>query len=127
MENIPSASPAHPCPCCGYLTLPGPPGTKEVCTICMWWDDLAQLQSPTLKKGMNRCSLVEAQANFRENGVADAAMSQFNRKPRRHDRRDPDWRPFDETMDAVDPTGEDSIGAATGYYWRVKASPDRKT
>ena len=93
----------------------------------MWWDDLAQLQSPTLKKGMNRCSLVEAQANFRENGVADAAMSQFNRKPRRHDRRDPDWRPFDETMDAVDPTGEDSIGAATGYYWRVKASPDRKT
>jgi len=77
---------------------------------------------------MNRFSLAEAQANFREAGVADAAMSQFNRKPRRHDRRDPDWRPFDETMDAVDPTeSEDSIGAATGYYWRVKASPDRKT
>jgi hypothetical protein len=94
----------------------------------MWWDDLAQLQQPTSKEGMNRVSLIEAQANFNEIGVADAGMSQFNRKPRRHDRRDPDWRPFDAKKDPVDGaqrTG--STDGATGYYWRLDASRDSTT
>ena len=36
--------PRFACPCCGYLTLSEePPGTYEVCPVCDWGDDDAQV------------------------------------------------------------------------------------
>jgi len=117
-------SPAYPCPCCGYLTLPGPPGTDEICTICMWLDNVAQLRSPTLRNGTNRSSLLEAQSNFRTFGASDLTMRSYSRAPRPQDRCDPQWRPLDPVTDELEPPAQDVRNDAPDgdptalYYWR---------
>ena len=67
----------HPfaCLCCGYLTLPEqPPGTFRICPVC-WWedDDHTAFSHRNRRRGTNRVSLQEAQANFKRLGAAEAA------------------------------------------------------
>jgi hypothetical protein len=93
--------------------------------ICMWWDDVQQLRFPMLRNGANRPSLIEAQCNFRTFGASDLRLRFYIREPRPHDRRDPQWRPFDPAIDivppAVEPAGKDHAFPAdpiTLYYWQ---------
>ncbi|WP_419795509.1 CPCC family cysteine-rich protein, partial [Staphylococcus haemolyticus] len=56
-------SPAHPCPCCGYRTLP----TRtmyDLCPVCFWEDDPGQSAQPWSAHGANGISLVEAQREY---------------------------------------------------------------
>ncbi|NEW07743.1 hypothetical protein GK047_17215 [Paenibacillus sp. SYP-B3998] len=77
----------YPCPCCGYLTLENiPPGTYEICDICLWEDDAAQFYNPDEEGGVNAASLTEYQRLF----VQD---ENFFRKPNKYDLRDSNWKP----------------------------------
>ena len=124
----PPRSPSYPCPCCGYLSFPAPPGSDAICTICLWWDDLEQLRFPTQRDGANPTSLLEAQANFRAFGAADLTLRTYARPPRPEDRRDPEWRPLDplypierEAGDLARPSGANPENPAALYYWRGRA------
>jgi len=56
---------SYPCPCCGFLTLGGPPpGTFEICPVCWWEDDAAQFFDPQFAGGANPLSLEEAKLNY---------------------------------------------------------------
>lgn len=46
-----------------YLVYGDPPGSFELCPICNWQDDIAQLRFPTYTPSTNDMSLVEAQTN----------------------------------------------------------------
>jgi len=123
----------YPCPCCGYLMFGGPPGTFEICEICGWEDDFAQLRFPALAGGANRVSLIEAQQNYRSAGNSDRRLSV--RAPKDDERRDPAWRFFDHAVDG-DGAAPDSgyvktafgMGAEPAgdqwYYWRKALKAD---
>ncbi|GGI96939.1 CPCC family cysteine-rich protein [Paenibacillus hunanensis] len=58
-----------PCPCCKNFTLDEqPPGTFDICPVCLWEDDNVQFYNPSYKGGANRISLQEAQENFKKFG-----------------------------------------------------------
>lgn len=60
----------YPCPCCGFYTLTEePPGTFDICPVCLWEDDNVQFEHPTLAGGANRESLEEARANYKAFGA----------------------------------------------------------
>jgi rubrerythrin len=44
LSKITGAEMKYPCPGCGYLVFDEPPGSYEICPICFWEDDLAQLR-----------------------------------------------------------------------------------
>jgi len=63
---------SFPCPCCGFLTLSEPPpGTFEVCPVCLWEDDAVQFADPDFAGGANVVSLREARANFVAFGASE--------------------------------------------------------
>ena len=73
-----------PCACCGCLSLPEqPPGTFKICPVC-WWedDDYGTFANRNRRRGTNRVSLAEAQANFRRLGAAEGAYVARVRAPR---------------------------------------------
>lgn len=59
----------YTCPCCGFATFAGLPGSLATCAECGWLDDLAQLYSPFLPSGANPHSLVEAQVRHVQFGA----------------------------------------------------------
>lgn len=70
------------CPCCGHLTLDEqPPGTYEVCAVCLWEDDIAQFENPDLAGGANDASLAEARRNFASFGASATEHKQHVRRP----------------------------------------------
>jgi hypothetical protein len=78
-----------PCPCCGYLTLEEePPGTYQICPVCVWDDDNLQFERPNLRGGANDVSLNEARRNFRRHGASERRLRRLARLPR------PDEKPF---------------------------------
>ncbi|MBC7906760.1 MAG: hydrolase [Rhodospirillaceae bacterium] len=81
----------YTCPCCGYLTFDSGPGCFDICYVCDWQDDSAQLKWPMRAGGANKMSLVDAQKAF-----ADG-----HQKATPQDPRDPDWRPFDPALDVA--------------------------
>ena len=104
-----------PCPCCGHLVFGEPPGSHEICPVCFWEDDEAQLRSPTLAAGANAPSLEEAQRNFAALGACEARAAAFVRPAGDDEPRDPLWRPVD--------LGRDPAAGDTPYYWRARHTP----
>ncbi len=60
-----------PCVCCGHLVHDQLPGSHQVCPICGWEDDLAQLRFPEMPGSSNTVSLAEAQRNFQTYGASE--------------------------------------------------------
>lgn len=100
-------------------------GSYDICEICGWEDDLAQLRFPHMPWGANKVSLIMAQENFLRTGSSDPARPPLGRGPAASDARDPEWRPIDEAADDI----EQSLpGVEYGstypddptklYYWR---------
>lgn len=78
----------YACPCCGYFTLDTkPPGTYEICDICLWEDDSVQYFDLDYEGGANATSLRNYQKLF-------ANESSWIRKPNKYDLRNPEWKPF---------------------------------
>ena len=66
---------SYSCPCCGYKTLvEEPPGTYDICKICLWEDDPVQFDDPDYVGGANSVSLRQAQRNFLEFGVSKRSI-----------------------------------------------------
>ena len=82
--------PMHPCPCCGYRTLPGR-GDYDLCPVCWWEDEGLQ---PWEHSGPNSETLVEAQQRFLAQRRPYWLRPGKVRAPRRHEARDPGWEPF---------------------------------
>lgn len=111
----------YPCPCCGFLVFPEPPGSHLPCPICCWEDDVVQLRWPTWGSGANRPSLVEAQRNFGAQGSSDPRLLDQCQPVQDGHARDPAWRPvnlirdrFERTATAID--WPDDFTRL--YYWR---------
>jgi hypothetical protein len=122
MQPIPNA---YPCPCCGYLVNALPPGYHEICPICLWEDDLAQLRFPDMPGSANHVSLVEAQHNYNNCGAAERRNANQARPPLENERQEEAWRPLNPDTDNIEiPTrGVDYANSypqdsTVLYYWR---------
>jgi hypothetical protein len=85
---------------------------------------VAQLRFPAMDGGANRPSLIEAQANFRRYGAAEARFVGNTRPPLPEERRDSGWRPFDPSADPLDDFSSNAEYPASPsdlYYWRPGA------
>lgn len=124
MESERQTEPSYPCPCCGHVVFAEPPGSNDICLICFWEDDIAQLRWPDLAGGANMPCLREAQRNFLEFGAIEERFVGDVRPPLPSETRAPDWRPISdadvfESFDESAPFPEDPTEL---YYWR-KLSP----
>ncbi len=88
-----------PCPCCGFRVFQFEPGSHQVCPICFWEDNLAQLRFPLMPGAANRVSLVEGQRNFKRIGAAERRHVHAVRPPTDEDDRDAEWRELDPAWD----------------------------
>lgn len=105
----------HPCPCCGYKTLPGR-GDYDLCPVC-WWED--EGLEPWEFSGANAQTLVEAQQEYLAESRPYRRRPGKVRPPKRREARDPDWRPFemtDELVARVQQTNEEQR-----RYWEEDA------
>ena len=85
----------YACPCCGYKTFTHlPNGSFEICEVCFWEDEEAQINNPDFAGGANKVSLREAQKNFLEFGASEVAMLTYVRSPKDNEMRDENWKPF---------------------------------
>jgi hypothetical protein len=113
-----------PCPCCGFLVFNEPPGSYDICPICLWEDDGVQLRFPDFAGGANKPSLMEAQRNFAEFGASEIRRLRRVRRPTQEDVRDLDWRPVDprrdlfKALDRHDGTDDWPTEDTRLYYWR---------
>lgn len=110
-----------PCPCCGHLTLASGPGDYELCPVCFWEDDGAQLRFPMSSDGANGISLMEAQRVYARTGGMHRDFARKVRRPRADEPLDEGWRPFDPDLDwtAAALWGDQwPVNAETLYYWR---------
>ena len=72
----------YPCPCCANLTLSEPPpGTFEVCPVCLWEDDAVQAGDSSIEGGANKMSLSTTRKNYLEFGAVEKAVVSMLRKP----------------------------------------------
>ncbi len=116
----------YPCPCCGYRVNRLPPGYHEVCPICGWEDDLAQLRFVDMPGAANRVSLCTAQKNYQAFGAAERFSATDAREPVPGEVRDETWRPVDHDADNVEEPQRGIKYAETYpedttelYYWRA--------
>ncbi len=123
---FPGESAEYPCPCCGYKVNRLPPGYHEVCPICGWQDDLAQLRFVDMPGSANHVSLRAAQKNFQAFGAAERRNRAEVRAPVPGEGRDQQWRPVDPQRDNIEePTRgvdySESYPQDTTelYYWRA--------
>ncbi|MBI2545227.1 MAG: hypothetical protein HYW22_01335 [Candidatus Aenigmarchaeota archaeon] len=113
------------CPCCGYETLPGPLGCEDICKICFWQDDLGDYITANRPVGPNRVSLIEAQKNFIKFGASDKRILSSVRKPTSEDKKDPEWRMVDLSVDVeflklYDHWKKWPDDTTKLYYWKQK-------
>jgi hypothetical protein len=124
LGNEPITLVKYPCPCCGYLIFPEPPGSYDICEICFWEDDLSQLRFQH-STGANHVSLVEGQINFAAIGASEERVREFVRPVMASDVREKEWRQIDLASDDLE---EGVSGIDYGetypddntvlYYWR---------
>lgn len=118
----------YPCPCCGYLVHDEPPGSYNICPICFWEDDIAQLRFPEMG-GANKVSLIQGQKNFAAIGACEERILEHVRPPLTADKSDPIWRPIDPQRDRYESPFPDKnyLDLSTEgypedstqlYYWR---------
>lgn len=70
------------CPCCGFRTLDAePPGTFEICPVCLWEDDNVQFKEPDYDGGANSVSLNKARDNYKRIGAISEDCVKHARKP----------------------------------------------
>jgi hypothetical protein len=115
----PPAEGWFPCPCCGHQVF-GEHGGYEICDVCFWEDDLAQLRWPW-SFGANAVCLVEAQSNFQRFGAVEERFLKDVRPPARDEPLDPGWRPIDPSRDSFEEpgsSGEWPEDPRTLYWWR---------
>ncbi len=116
----------YPCPCCGYQVFDNAPGNHEVCPVCGWEDDLAQLRFPRMVGSANAVSLESAQRNYADYGVAERRNRGTTRKPLENEVRDKGWRILDAARDNIEEPQRgipyaDSYpltDTTVLYYWR---------
>jgi plasmid stability protein len=87
----------HPCPCCGYRTLPER-AEYDLCPVC-WWED--EGLEPWEFSGPNAQTLVEAQQEYLADERPYRRRDGKVRAPRKREARDPDWSPIDVTDDVL--------------------------
>jgi len=118
--------PRYPCPCCGHLVFDNQPGSHQVCPVCGWEDDLAQLRFPRMPGSANTVSLENAQMNYASFGVAEVKNRGITRRPLAQEGHDQDWRPLDPGRDNIEEP-QRGVGYADSYplsdttvlyYWR---------
>ncbi|MFL5380896.1 MAG: CPCC family cysteine-rich protein [Longimicrobiaceae bacterium] len=123
MSESTQARAEYPCPCCGYLVFPDPPGSYEVCPVCNWEDDALQLEfATTLTGGADHTTLARAQENFRIFGASEPSAIRFCRAAG-DTPRDPEWRPIDPSRDGFEDFPAPTSARAPDdpealYYWR---------
>lgn len=114
-----------PCPCCGYLVNSLPPGYHEVCPICLWEDDLAQLRFMEMPGSANHVSLLEGQKNYATCGAAEKRNADNAREPFAEEQRELEWRAADIRRDniefparGIDYSVSYPQDTTVLYYWR---------
>ena len=116
----------YPCPCCGHLVFDYQPGSHQICPVCGWEDDLAQLRFPRMPGSANAVSLEDGQTNYAAFGAAEKKNRGTTREPFGNETRDRDWRLLDADRDNIE---EPRRGVAYSdsyplndttvlYYWR---------
>jgi cysteine-rich CPCC protein len=117
---------SFPCPCCGHVTFSEPPGSYEICSICVWEDDISQLRFPLMGRGANGPSLLEAQRNFGAFGSSEYRLFEHCRPPTSDEPLDEGWRTMDVSADnpeiptpGVDYGGTYPTDPTALYYWRA--------
>lgn len=113
------------CACCGYQTLNDWPGSYEICKVCFWEDDPVQLLDPGYTGGANPPSLMMCQENFAKTGVSEDRFKGNVRPPRAKEKRDPEWRPANESdllyaRAPKDITRKEHQDLNVWYYWKRK-------
>ena len=91
----------YTCPCCGYKTFTGKPGSYEICPICFWEDDLSQLRF-VKETGANKINLVDAQKNYEKYGVSKLTRLNEVRKDMNNFIKDVNWRLIDLLIDKIE-------------------------
>ena len=101
----------YPCPSCGFIVFPEPPGSFFICPICDWEDDDVQLWMPTSPVGANKASLIAYQQEWTLRIPLDVQEYQGYL-------RDPNWRPL-KPEEVVEPKFGAKLPEGTKlYYWR---------
>ncbi|MFD5034185.1 CPCC family cysteine-rich protein [Streptomyces sp. NPDC058405] len=112
--------PPYPCVCCGHTVFEDPPGSSMICPVCKWEDDISQLRWPTMERGANRVSLVEAQRNYLASEVSELRFAHRARPAATGEERPPGWRPISADEDSFeDPLVQEQPWPAdwTVLYW----------
>jgi hypothetical protein len=115
-----------PCPCCGHLVFDRQPGHHQICPICLWEDELAQLRFPRMTGISNHVSLLDAQHNYQQHGVAEKKNRGRGRAALQGEEVEAGWRPIDPKRDNLEEPrrGEDYnatypwADTTVLYYWR---------
>lgn len=110
------------CPCCGYRTLLGSPGSYGICKVCYWEDDHVQLLDPSYRGGANGPSLIECQANYARVGASEECFLGSVRPPQSSEICDPEWRPARQSdvgrIQVRDLATTHELPLEIWYYWK---------
>jgi len=102
------------------------PGHHQVCPICGWEDNLAQLRFPLMPGSSNHVSLRDGQLNYRDCGAAERRNVGLTRRPLAEEKVDAGWRLLDVDADNIEQPQRGEPYADTYpyedttvlYYWR---------